>query len=124
LLRNERPILKDVDYRAGMASCPSYKSGPLTNEVLEKVIAECTSGMHRFQGAIKPDLCDVIAALVSDSDVLNYSSYEEWAPEVGFDPDSRKGLEVYSECLKTALALRNGIGEEGLAKLKTAFEDY
>jgi hypothetical protein len=31
---------------------------------------------------------------------------------------------IYRACLNTALALRNGIGEDGLKKLQEAAEDY
>lgn len=71
-----------------------------------------------------PDLLDVLYCLVSDSDVLNYSSYEEWGPEHGFDADSRKGEQVYRDCLKQSLALKNLVGYASLEKLRELFQDY
>jgi hypothetical protein len=73
---------------------------------------------------ILPDTLDVIYSLVTDADVLNHSSFEDWASEFGYDTDSRKAETIYRECLSTALALRNGIGEDGLRKLQEAAQDY
>jgi hypothetical protein len=59
-----------------------------------------------------------------DSDVFNYSSFEEWASTFGYDADSRKGESIYRTCLDIALKLRNAIGEDGLQKLREACQDY
>lgn len=74
--------------------------------------------------AIVPDPVDVFYSLAMDSDVLNYGTFEEWASEFGYDPDSRSAESIYRACLETALKLRVAIGEAGMDTLKTAFEDY
>lgn len=45
-------------------------------------------------------------------------------PELGYDPDSRKAEAIYKACLEIALKLRNALGEDGLAKLREAAQDY
>ena len=67
---------------------------------------------------------DVLHSLVSDSDVLNYNSFESWASELGYDLDSRKAEGIYRACLSFSLALRNGLGEQLLADLREAVQDY
>ena len=71
-----------------------------------------------------PKLADVLHCLVADCDVLDYSSYEDWGPEVGYDVDSRKGEATYRLCLKQSLAFRNLIGQTALDGLRDAFQDY
>ena len=71
-----------------------------------------------------PKLLDVLYCLVMDASVLDYSSYEEWAPELGYDIDSRKGEQVYKDCIKQSLALKNLIGHEALEKLRELYQDY
>lgn len=141
LARAGRDILT-TDYMAGSAHCPSYgKPVPQGWELSAKrwqpdVIAwECENGkqgrFHHwargFRGGdtpILPKAEDVIASLVLDSSVLDFSTYESWASDFGYDPDSRKGEAIYRACLEIALKMRSGLGEAGLAKLAEAAQDY
>jgi hypothetical protein len=131
LKQNGRDLLT-TDYMAGCAHCPAYdQRGYNTVDGRADVLSECEKGKrirpdstigltHRD---INPDSLDVIHSLLMDSEALDYSSYEEWAGEFGFDEDSRKGEETYRACLKIALSLRP-VGESLLAELRDAFQDY
>ncbi len=137
-------LVIETDYTAGCAHAPSYKYsfGKKTLEQRDtdlKVRWECetggkatsvtwTGGEHRVfgtkPGSLKPNFRDVLYSIVMDSDVLDYPTYERWAAEFGYDPDSRKGEATYQACLKIALAVRSGIGEQGIELLKEVFQDY
>lgn len=56
--------------------------------------------------------------------MLDSSTFEEWANEFGYDPDSRKAEVIYRACLEIALKLRNGLGEDRLRDLRELFTDY
>lgn len=123
-----------TDYSVGIAHCPSYKAhnARWTIDYAAAIEYETERG-HTARGlssyvskgkAILPKAHDVIHALVLDSSVLNYVSFESWARDFDYDPDSRKGEATYNACLATALAMRNGIGEAGMATLREAFQDY
>jgi hypothetical protein len=135
-LKNGRDILT-TNYSAGEAHCPSYKHNARRTADYEAAInfevengkraTPLWFGSSKFKPSgetIKPDPVDVLYSLVSDSSVLDYSTYEDWAGDLGYDPDSRKGEAVYRECLEIALKLRNGLSETNLAKLRDAFQDY
>lgn len=137
LSKGGRTILT-TDYGMGYGHSPSYKSlrtvrGGYTLHDYGIVKAECETGfVHKNMSfgpmktkrKIEPDAADVINSLVLDSDVLDYSSFEDWALELGFDPDSRSGEKVYQACMAIALKLRNAIGDEGLTRLREAGQDY
>ncbi len=74
--------------------------------------------------AIEPKAEDVLYSLVSDSDVLNSSGFEDWASNYGYETDSRSAEATYRACLELALKMRAAIGETGLSDLQTAFQDY
>ena len=117
-----------TDYSAGIAHCPSYtqrlRSGFTASEA-EAIRRECEQGKaHQRLKSIEPDTADVMYSLVSDSDVLDYPTYEEWGPNLGFDVDSRKGEAIYRACLEIALKLRAGLGEAVLAELHEAYQDF
>lgn len=146
-LAGSRPILT-TDYSAGIAHCPAYKAsvaqmGNRDSLMREGAIKyECEHGraaishdyanspsgymVREIKGAkpILPEARDVIYSLVMDAHVLDASTFEEWASEYGYDTDSRKAEATYRACLDIALKLRNGIGEQGLAKLRDACQDY
>lgn len=129
-LISHRNILT-TDFSAGIAYCPSYTGGKSKDE-FELIIAECETGfahklrngfLYRTKKPILPSAIDFLCCLIHD-DVLNYSSFEEWASFFGYHTDSRKSEKIYNDCVKRALKLRNGLGEEKLNKLRILFQDY
>lgn len=137
LKQNGRNILT-TDYSAGCAHTPSYKQGPKDSYIRNKMVAlECEEGgqaKHMSasdwvgvpiskKGTIKPDSYDVIWSLLLDSEVLNYSSFEDWAGDFGHDEDSRSHEKIYHDCLKIALQFRK-IGESVIEELREAYQDY
>ena len=131
-----------TDYSAGIAHCPSYnKNAPSgfsrSQSVFQRLVtdAECEIGKPvkklSWSGTclhdskyIEPDAVDVLFSLCMDSDVLNYTGLEDWADCMGYDKDSRKAESIWRDCLTIALSLRAALGESGLSKLQTIFEDY
>lgn len=82
-------------------------------------------GKHQSKTVpILPDPVDVIYSLVMDSSVLDHATFESWAGDFGYDPDSRKGESIYRQCLEIALSLRAAVGDSGLQTLAEAFQDY
>jgi len=60
-----------------------------------------------------PSSADVLASLVMDaSGIDNSTSFEAWATEYGYDPDSRKAEAIYKECLKLAPKVREFLGDK------------
>lgn len=129
-------------YRQGMAHVVGYK--PYHKTSYDKRLAEegyrrtCETGkLERMSDERnfytrplgpttqpEPRIEDVLYCLVSDADVLNTASYEEWASTYGYDEDSRKGEAMYRDCLKQSLALKNIIGFAALEKLRELYQDY
>jgi hypothetical protein len=126
------------DYSAGVGHVPSYKatkaparySGSLSFWKAEAGAFEIENGFaaipewHGIRAdkkrPITPEACDVLYYLASKAGVLNYSGFEDWASEMGYDADSRKAEKIYRECIETALKLRAALGDDGLAALHTA----
>lgn len=124
-----------TDYMAGCGHCPSYR--PSVYQSSDSAIAtrwECENGrkanMRYSLGVvgggkpILPNPVDVLYSLVSDSDVLDYGSFEDWAECFGYDTDSRKAEAIWKSCIEMALKLRGAIGDVGLSQLREAFQDY
>lgn len=143
LLMNGKKILS-TDYSAGMGHCPSYEQikNPmrLTIHDMDLIKYECEKGKiaghymvslssvmqpvdPKKRGDIKPDSQDVIYSLLIDSDVLQYSDFESWAGDFGYDVDSRQAEKTYQACMKIALQFRQ-IGESLIAELREAYQDY
>lgn len=132
LKHNGKNILT-TDYSAGCGHCPSYKQGQKIY-ANDAVVLECEKGfkakaglgMHYYidtRKPILPDSVDVVYSLLMDAEVLDYSSYEEWAGNFGYDEDSRKGEQVYNACMKIALQFRR-IGGTVINELREAYQDY
>jgi hypothetical protein len=80
--------------------------------------------IHFSQGpavAREPGLEDVLDSLASDAaSYLNADSFESWAGDLGFDPDSRSAERTYNAIGAEVAELTRLLGEEGVREL--AFE--
>jgi len=85
---------------------------------------DSSSGVIRGRPLSAPALADVLYCLISDADAIEYPTYEDWASNMGYDTDSRKGEATYRACLETGLKLRALIGDGALTKLRELFQDY
>lgn len=65
-----------------------------------------------------PEVADVVDAVAAEAAVIEEArSYEEWALQMGVDPDSRRGELAYRRERRQARYLRLLLGEEGYRKL-------
>ena len=117
-----------TEYSMGMAHAPSYKFGRMSVDERDRLVKELMNGVTWSKTgrpvAILPDPVDVFYCLISDSDVLDYRNFEDWASSIGYEVDSREAERVYNACMKIALELRHIIGEDGLHKLREVYLDY
>jgi hypothetical protein len=126
-----------TDYGQGCGHCPAYKQGTY-RLVTEKmaVAAECETGLthavavggenaprclnRRIAG---PDLADVVYNLLIDASVLDYSDFEDWARDFGYDVDSRSAEKIYRDCVKNSLAFRSMLRPGHFEQLQTLCQD-
>jgi len=114
-----------TEYSSGCAHSPEYKANG--GRVTAAVEAECETGIRygsRVGAAVPtPALADVVHCLLMDANGTD-ERFEDWAAELGFDPDSRKAERMYQACRDTAAALRRTFTAGELADLEAAFRDY
>lgn len=51
---------------------------------------------------IEPEPADVVHSLLLDASAVDAGSFEAWADDFGYDPDSRSAERLYRECLASA----------------------
>lgn len=130
-----------TDYMQGIAHLPNYTQALSNNAMYADYLRECANtGKYAknvknresfFRGAgyplvniPAPELTDVLYSLMMDSDALNYSSFEDWAENLGYDKDSRTAEKIYKSCLEIALKMRAMLGPDTLERLREVFQDY
>lgn len=140
LERNGKAFI-ETDYSQGVGHCPASKNWKNNSHLQHRAIAieietgftaiaeswgsgEPRQGRTEKHRIAPPAIDEVLHSLIMDSSVLDYASFEDWAPYLGFDADSREAEKTYQACLAIALKLRAGIGEAGIETLRIAFEDY
>jgi hypothetical protein len=65
-----------------------------------------------------PEVADVIDAVAAEAAVVEETgSYEDWALQMGFDPDSRRGERIYRTERLQAKLLRALLGNSGYRRL-------
>lgn len=90
-----------------------------------RLIQQASGYTFKYLGDLEPpSIADVVYCLMIDSEVLNYSSFEDWAESYGYDTDSRKAEKIYDACMKTALKMRNGLGDALMAKISELLQDF
>jgi hypothetical protein len=118
----------ETTYTAGIGHCknkPAKQGAPTIYEA-NLIIAECEGKAICEAGITRtaPKPRDVIYSIVADSDVLEYGCFEDWAQTYGYDTDSRNAEAIYRACLEHGLKIRLALGEEGLTKIRVAYQDY
>lgn len=117
----------DTDYMQGSGYIP-LPAGVNYRTVYgdELIRGACESGRagHFGQKLKAPTLRDVLFCLIADAGAIDAASFEDWAADYGYDPDSRAAERIYNECLALGLKLRRLIGDAGIATLREAFQDY
>lgn len=64
-----------------------------------------------------PKIADVLSSLLLDASGSDDRSFEEWCDDFGYDADSRKALEVYLACQKSAVEIRRLLGTKLMDEL-------
>lgn len=121
-----------TDYMQGIGHIPGFKhASRLSVDDADAIKKTCETGRIHKPGFTKlgdklppPTMDDVLFSLLMDSSAMDYATYEEWANEMGYEQDSRKGEAIYHQCLKIALKLRAIIGNDNLEALREAYQDY
>lgn len=124
--KDGREVLKSP-YSAGIGYCPSYRqtwNGSRSVDEADAIKAECRTGKTSRGKAIPFDAVTALHCLVSDADAIDYPTFEGWASDMGYDHDSRSAEKTYRTCLEIGLKLRAGLGEDGLTKLREAFQNF
>lgn len=70
-----------------------------------------------------PSVKTVVDSLVSDADLGEENSLEDFCGELGYDEDSRKAEKVYKACQGVAHRLRQFLGEERYEEYRYAERD-
>ena len=138
------PII--TDYMQGIGHIPWFCHYPKDKTPYAQAVEGCCNDGNWFEskfhhdnnsGAVKfnnsgiiigrkyalkqPKLVDVLWSLVMDSDVLNYSGFEDWADSFGYDTDSRLAEKTYNQCMDIALQMNSMFDLDTLQEL---FQDY
>jgi hypothetical protein len=134
-------VVIESPYRSGVGHAPSYNdptchtprgSGRFSVWGFDRVKAECEHGrksmgsdiLPNLTTPITPEIDSVLYCLISDAEAIDHPTFESWASDLGYDPDSRKAESIYRACLETGLKLRAALGDDGLRQLREAFQDY
>jgi hypothetical protein len=64
----------------------------------------------------RPTFPDILDSLRSDAECA-YPTFEEFAAELGYDPDSRSAEKIYLACCETERKLRGLVGGKGMVEL-------
>lgn len=71
-----------------------------------------------------PDDMDVFNCLLTDTSDIDGVEFEDWASDLGYDPDSRKAERAFKACQGTMMNLRAMFSESELSDLRELFQDY
>lgn len=131
----------EADYMQGCAHIPHYSHAFAKLSVYDAAVREaCETGKSRIVPAKNaydaaqggravpiareipaPKFADVLYSLVSDASAIDFTGFEAWASEYGYDTDSRQAEQTYRACLDIALKLRAIVD---LDEAREAFQDY
>lgn len=124
----EKEILT-TRYLMGLGRIPGWISGQYVADcpAIDEVVRTGSGGLRIVERGfyqyvpgppILPDPDHVISSIVTDAGAANYSSFEEWAVDFDYDPDSRSAESIYRECRRTGHALKKAVGRDWMRALR------
>ena len=78
---------------------------------VEKPITLTTSFFQGFAHSHDPTAADVLSSLLVDAAVEDYSTFEEWCADLGYNTDSRQAYATWQGCMAMAPRVRAFLGE-------------
>lgn len=79
--------------------------------------------VEEMRKPVSPHAANVLHSLLLDSSAVG-QSFESWCSDLGYDSDSRKAFEIYTECQKNADKLARVIPHAVRFALSEAMQDY
>lgn len=71
----------------------------------------------------EPGAAEVLDSLASDASSVEYvRDFEQWADEIGYDPDSRKAFATFEVVRKQSAALKRLLGDDAYDELLNEVE--
>ena len=101
----------------------TWQSKPYADFKDKQLQANVAAKLARNQG-VKPELADVMHSLLLDGEAFfNAQSFEDWASEFGYEPDSRKAEALYRQCDATGRKLAGALSKETLDAVREIVRD-
>jgi hypothetical protein len=72
----------------------------------------------------RPDPAGFLYCMISDMDCGEYSSFQDFCDNLGYDNDSIKALETYQACQQGARKFRQVVTTAEVEKLREVLQDY
>jgi hypothetical protein len=126
------PLLA-VDYSQGIAHLPGYDAtaarsmdgnAGILRAVESGRIGRDVYSTLAFKPIPAPAVVDVLSCLISDADVLDCGSFEDYANCYGLDTDSRAAEKQYEEARRQSKTLRDIIGPDALDRLRDLYRNF
>jgi hypothetical protein len=113
-------------FSQGIAHHPLYAKHGRSVDGCAEILKSLETGKHRRDPyligptvlLVPPAEREILSSLALDASAIDFSCFEEWANEYGYDADSRKALAMYQECVKIACALRQVFSNTEIQELR------
>ena len=137
VMRNGRSL--STEYHQGIAHHPNYVTGEWSSFYWEHFLPLLNTGKqigikimdlrhpalarHAAADLAPPSIVDVVWSLLVDSSG-DFSSFENWAGDYGYDTDSREAERIFTACRDTKLKLETLFTASELEQLHELYQDY
>jgi hypothetical protein len=102
----------DLPYKMGLGHQQTKCGQPMPSLGRYNAVIPCQHSRCHNAGwqPTPPTLYDVLTALKADAP--RGEAFEEWAPNLGYDTDSRRALDIYVACQKSEMLSRRFFGSD------------
>ena len=108
-------------YKGRAAECFEYFTG-LGHRTPARFVRPDDTRIYAAK-PVAPPAAGVLYSLILDSSAVG-QSFESWAPEYGYDTDSRKAEQIYRDCQRNTDKLRRILTRADLEALRMLLQDY
>jgi hypothetical protein len=128
-LLHDGDFVLETDYSQGIAHVPGYEplgNGGMSLHTAEIVKKAIERGRDQYNNRLRgPSLPDVMYSLLMDGSCYFYGeSFDDWARDYDYDPDSREAEKIYKQCMEIGRQLFASLGNDVRQELSELFQDY
>ncbi len=121
-IKNKGNVSEVFDYYTGVGLRKPAKGAPPAPKCMKRTIAYVDWEKLNLK-PVNPHPADILYCLLSDAEAIDMS-FSNWCDSFGYDEDSRKAFDTYTQCGNIGKQIRKVFSHKQVVELRQMLQNY